>query len=221
MADRTTCPRSCSPAFRRPARSVAAQYIAEQWRQNLGISAFDMKPSQDEFGRRGQQRADRPRRRRHPRAGCGLVPRRLDRLDLVERHQQAGRLQERRHRHAAGRRRSCWRPTIRSASPRLRKRRTAVPRRLRASSRGTTKRCRAGPCRPSRAWTRTSTGRLPSRGTSRSPDASIANRGGGATWPPPSPGCRDAFTRARRGVGRDAVLHPEAPRHLGAVGASS
>lgn len=36
-----------------PARSVAAQYIAEQWRQNLGIQAFDMKPSQDEFGAEG------------------------------------------------------------------------------------------------------------------------------------------------------------------------
>ncbi len=36
-----------------PARSVAAQYIAEQWRQNLGIQAFDMKPSQEEFGAEG------------------------------------------------------------------------------------------------------------------------------------------------------------------------
>lgn len=36
-----------------PARSIAAQFIAENWRQNLGISAFDMKPSQDEFGPEG------------------------------------------------------------------------------------------------------------------------------------------------------------------------
>jgi len=36
-----------------PARSVAAQYIAEQWRQNLGIQAVDMKPSQEEFGAEG------------------------------------------------------------------------------------------------------------------------------------------------------------------------
>jgi peptide/nickel transport system substrate-binding protein len=38
-----------------PARQLAAQFIAEQWRQNLGISAVDMKPSQDDFGPEGSQ----------------------------------------------------------------------------------------------------------------------------------------------------------------------
>lgn len=32
-----------------PANEAAAQYIAEQWRQNLGISAVDMKPQQDQY----------------------------------------------------------------------------------------------------------------------------------------------------------------------------
>lgn len=32
-----------------PANEAAAQYIAEQWRQNLGISAVDMKPQQDAY----------------------------------------------------------------------------------------------------------------------------------------------------------------------------
>lgn len=32
-----------------PAIEAAAQYIAEQWRQNLGISAVDMKPQQDQY----------------------------------------------------------------------------------------------------------------------------------------------------------------------------
>ena len=38
-----------------PARAVAGQYIAEQWRQNLGITAVEMKPSQDDFGPEGSQ----------------------------------------------------------------------------------------------------------------------------------------------------------------------
>lgn len=32
-----------------PANEAAAQYIAEQWRQNLGITAVDMKPQQDQY----------------------------------------------------------------------------------------------------------------------------------------------------------------------------
>ncbi|MFN4154109.1 MAG: ABC transporter substrate-binding protein [Paracoccaceae bacterium] len=32
-----------------PANEAAAQYISEQWRQNLGISAVDMKPQQDQY----------------------------------------------------------------------------------------------------------------------------------------------------------------------------
>ncbi|MDO8884571.1 ABC transporter substrate-binding protein, partial [Pseudotabrizicola sp.] len=32
-----------------PANEAAAQYIAEQWRQNLGIAAVDMKPQQDQY----------------------------------------------------------------------------------------------------------------------------------------------------------------------------
>ncbi len=32
-----------------PAIEAAAQYIAEQWRQNLGITAVDMKPQQDQY----------------------------------------------------------------------------------------------------------------------------------------------------------------------------
>jgi len=32
-----------------PADKVAAQYIAEQWRQNLGITEIDMKPQQDSY----------------------------------------------------------------------------------------------------------------------------------------------------------------------------
>jgi peptide/nickel transport system substrate-binding protein len=32
-----------------PANEAAAQYIAEQWRQNLGITTVDMKPQQDQY----------------------------------------------------------------------------------------------------------------------------------------------------------------------------
>lgn len=32
-----------------PANEAAAQYIAEQWRQNLGITAVEMKPQQDQY----------------------------------------------------------------------------------------------------------------------------------------------------------------------------
>ncbi|MGO7162691.1 ABC transporter substrate-binding protein, partial [Rhizobium johnstonii] len=32
-----------------PAIQAAAQFIAEQWRQNLGITAVDMKPQQDSY----------------------------------------------------------------------------------------------------------------------------------------------------------------------------
>jgi peptide/nickel transport system substrate-binding protein len=32
-----------------PANEAAAQYIAEQWRQHLGIGAVDMKPQQDQY----------------------------------------------------------------------------------------------------------------------------------------------------------------------------
>ena len=54
-----------------PANEAAAQYIAEQWRQNLGITAVDMKPQQDQYAGPGPERgADLPRRRRHARSGC-------------------------------------------------------------------------------------------------------------------------------------------------------
>jgi peptide/nickel transport system substrate-binding protein len=44
-----TLPKLLFVGISSPANEAAAQYIAEQWRQNLGITAVDMKPQQDQY----------------------------------------------------------------------------------------------------------------------------------------------------------------------------